>query len=187
MLFAWPGVSHAASLIDLQQQLERLMVQIESMKQETNRPLSATASCPKLGRSLQLGARGDDVRELQRFLATTGDFEEAELTQYFGVMTERALQRFQVRSGIVSSGSPSSTGYGSMGPATRRAIAKSCGETGSVGSDRGQPVAKQAVPPAPTITTNALDELMRDIDGIGAEGDALLIESAEPADTYIDE
>lgn len=44
-------------------------------------------------------------------------------------MTEIAVQRFQARMRLVMSGTPASTGYGAVGPATRAAIARECTRT----------------------------------------------------------
>ena len=68
---------------------------------------------------LELGSTGSDVTELQTFLARTASiYPEGLITGYFGQLTEAAVKRFQVAYGIVSSGSPSTTGYGRVGPTT---------------------------------------------------------------------
>ena len=46
-------------------------------------------------------------------------YPEGDITGYYGPATERAIQRFQTQHAIVSSGSPATTGYGSVGPSTR--------------------------------------------------------------------
>jgi len=95
-------------------------------------PLFASASlCPILTRNLARGSPGSDVRALQQFLAQdTAIYPEALITGYFGTMTERALQRWQARQGIVTSGSPLTTGWGVVGPKTRTLI-KKCQNTGT--------------------------------------------------------
>lgn len=75
-----------------------------------------------LSRVLQRGMEGEDVQSLQIFLTETGDYTYPEITGYFGSVTEEAVQRYQRRNGIVSSGTPVSTGYGVVGPKTRDAI-----------------------------------------------------------------
>lgn len=65
------------------------------------------------------GSRGANVSNIQAFLASTPSFyPEGLITGYFGTLTQAAVQRFQAFYGIVSSGSPSSTGYGRVGPST---------------------------------------------------------------------
>ena len=59
---------------------------------------------------------GGEVSKLQRFLGV-------DTTGYYGPQTEQAVQRWQAARGIVSSGSPETTGYGFVGPRTRSAMA----------------------------------------------------------------
>lgn len=68
------------------------------------------------------------VSDLQRFLSSTGDFTYPRITGYYGDATVAAVKRFQAREGIVSSGSPGTTGYGLAGPKTRERVRElSCG------------------------------------------------------------
>jgi len=46
-------------------------------------------------RDLSVGAKGEDVAALQRFLGDEGHYPEALITGYFGVLTKAALIRFQ--------------------------------------------------------------------------------------------
>lgn len=94
----------------------------------TSTPVSPISSqaCLILPRDLKNGdedaTTGGSVSPLQKFLKNTGDFTYPEITGYFGTATESALQRYQARAGIVSSGTPASTGYGVAGPRTRARI-----------------------------------------------------------------
>jgi peptidoglycan hydrolase-like protein with peptidoglycan-binding domain len=73
--------------------------------------------------TLDLGQSGSQVTELQTYLATdTNIYPSGLVTGYFGVLTQAGVQRFQVAQGIVSSGSPSTTGYGRVGPTTMARI-----------------------------------------------------------------
>ena len=81
-------------------------------------------------KQLKRGSKDEQVRELQRFLNQQG-FMVAEVgkpgspgneTTFFGPATERALQQFQTAQGIVSSGSPTTTGFGRLGPKTLKAV-----------------------------------------------------------------
>jgi peptidoglycan hydrolase-like protein with peptidoglycan-binding domain len=77
---------------------------------QTFAPITAQAS---------VGARGTNVSSIQTFLASNPAlYPEGLVTGYFGSLTQAAVQRFQAFYGIVSSGSPSTTGYGRVGPAT---------------------------------------------------------------------
>ncbi|NTV22718.1 MAG: hypothetical protein HGB03_04155 [Candidatus Yonathbacteria bacterium] len=72
---------------------------------------------------LDLGDRGAEVSELQTYLATdTAIYPSGLVTGYFGQLTQTGVQRFQTAQSIVSSGTPATTGYGRVGPATRAAI-----------------------------------------------------------------
>lgn len=70
--------------------------------------------------TLGRGSTGHDVLRLQEFLKTMSDmYPEGLVTGYFGVLTEKAVERFQTKHGIVSSGAPDTSGYGIVGPRTR--------------------------------------------------------------------
>jgi hypothetical protein len=87
--------------------------------------------CPVFEYNLYLGTRdattGGEVTELQKFLAEDPEvYPEGEITGYFGPLTEKAVQRWQARQGLVSSGAPDTTGYGVVGPQTRSTITRIC-------------------------------------------------------------
>lgn len=69
------------------------------------------------------------IARLQLYLKSTGDFS-AEPTGYYGPLTTKAVQSWQARNGLVSSGTPDTTGYGVLGPRTRAALkAATCTST----------------------------------------------------------
>lgn len=69
---------------------------------------------------------GGEVSKLQMFLAQTPHiYPSGLITGYFGPATEVAVQKWQAAAGVVSSGSPETTGYGYVGPKTRSLM--SCG------------------------------------------------------------
>jgi len=82
--------------------------------------------CLELNRNLALGARGGDVRQLQTYLQSEGFFNHSNLTEYFGPITQAAVQAYQRDRGIVSSGSAWTTGYGLVGPQTRARLGADC-------------------------------------------------------------
>ena len=68
---------------------------------------------------LKLGLENSEVRQLQELLAKdTGIYPEGKVTGYFGALTRKAVQNFQKKYGIVSSGNENTTGYGLVGPKT---------------------------------------------------------------------
>lgn len=73
--------------------------------------------------TLDLGSQGPQVTELQTYLATNASiYPSGLITGFFGSLTQAAVQRFQAAQGIVSSGSPETTGYGRVGPQTMNRI-----------------------------------------------------------------
>src|SRR3989344_5769365 len=132
----------APNAAQLQAQAQALLAQVAALQAQYSGNAAAaptgTGACPNLGRSLRRGISGDDVLRLQQFLARDPSvYPEAITSGYYGALTERAVQRWQVKYNIVSSGSPSSTGYGVVGPRTAAAIALLC-STGGYGGGSGQ-------------------------------------------------
>lgn len=78
-------------------------------------------------RYLGYGDYGNDVLILQQLLNKSNDTQVASIgvgssgneTTYFGLLTEKAVQKFQIKHGIVTSGTVQTTGFGSVGPKTR--------------------------------------------------------------------
>jgi peptidoglycan hydrolase-like protein with peptidoglycan-binding domain len=132
-LFFVPVV-HAQSIDELKAEINALLIQIKALETQIQAQLGLSAPsstsygrCPTLTRSLQNGMSGSDVTDLQTFLATDASiYPEKIISGYFGTLTESAVQRFQKRNAIVSSGTPDSTGYGSVGPMTRNVISNVC-------------------------------------------------------------
>ena len=90
----------------------------------------AYSNCPTISRALARGSSGTEVSQLQQFLSQDATvYPEGLVTGYFGALTERAVQRWQAQLGLVSSGSPSTTGYGTIGPRTRAAMRSTCSDT----------------------------------------------------------
>lgn len=72
---------------------------------------------------LDLGDTGEDVTELQTYLtANPLLYPSGMITGYFGGLTEGGVQQFQISQGIVSQGTPASTGFGRVGPTTMNAL-----------------------------------------------------------------
>ena len=105
------------------------------------------AHAAALTQTMDIGARGGDVTSLQTYLATNASIYPSGLvTGYFGPLTQAAVSRFQTAQGIVSSGTPETTGYGRVGPLTLARINSLMGE-GNISWDT-VPVLSQ-----PTIQT----------------------------------
>lgn len=68
---------------------------------------------------LDLGSTGSDVTELQTYLSTDSSLYPSKLvTGYFGPLTQSGVGKFQTVQGIVSNGTPATTGFGRVGPQT---------------------------------------------------------------------
>lgn len=81
--------------------------------------------------SLDFGSRGSQVTELQTYLATNASiYPSGLITGYFGPLTQAGVQRFQAAQGIVSAGTPETTGYGRVGPQTMARINSLLGSGG---------------------------------------------------------
>ncbi|MEN9413097.1 MAG: hypothetical protein RLZZ342_184, partial [Candidatus Parcubacteria bacterium] len=107
----------------LQKLLAVLVEQLAFLSvQKTSNPISESVIVSVPIAPLFPGAKDSttngDVSRLQRFLTGTGDYTYGEITGYYGPATRTAVERFQVRSGIVSFGNPETTGFGVVGPKT---------------------------------------------------------------------
>ncbi|MEK7107488.1 MAG: peptidoglycan-binding domain-containing protein [Patescibacteria group bacterium] len=107
-----------------------------AQNQATQQKVSVSAGlCPKPSGTLKRGSSGADVTRLQQFLARDKSiYPEGIVNGTYGPLTEKAVQRFQVKNGIVSSGTPDTTGYGAVGPRTAAAMAVGCTGAGTTGS-----------------------------------------------------
>ncbi|MEK7630484.1 MAG: peptidoglycan-binding domain-containing protein [Patescibacteria group bacterium] len=109
---------------------------------------------------LQRGSSHPEVRELQIALKSdVSIYPEGIVSGYFGLLTEKAVQRFQAKYGIVSQGNPASTGYGLIRKRTRTKL----NEVFSVGISpaptqlpviNNQPSPVFPVPPTSNTATN---------------------------------
>ncbi len=138
-----PFLAGAVTAEELDLQIQSLLAQISALRAQlgaTPSPASPPApaptypasqgnNCPQLTRALSLGARGQDVLQLQQFLIAQNLLGTDSATGYFGPLTEGAVQRWQTSHGIVSSGGAASTGWGSVGARTRSMIALNCNIT----------------------------------------------------------
>jgi len=86
----------------LQEQIQTLQQQIQQLREQQQ---TLHQEMLTLTRQLQEGMQGEDVKLLQKMLATDPDiYPEGLVTGYFGPMTKRAVQRFQEKAGIDQAG-----------------------------------------------------------------------------------
>lgn len=70
-----------------------------------------------------LGMENDRVINLQKMLAQDKNvYPEGITSGYYGTLTQRAVERFQIKYDIVKSGTPLTTGFGMVGPTTLKKL-----------------------------------------------------------------
>ncbi|MBI2612245.1 peptidoglycan-binding protein [Candidatus Kaiserbacteria bacterium] len=138
-----PSSASADTIAELQAQIQALLAQVVALQAQlgtqttsnsgTNSSIAApSAACIVLTNNLYVdiddSESDGEVSQLQTFLAQDFSvYPEARVTGYFGPATERAVKRWQTGNGVVSRGTPDTTGYGAVGPKTRAALARGCG------------------------------------------------------------
>ncbi len=149
-------------------------------------------------KTLVRGVKNTEVSTLQECLKKDPSiYPDGLVTGFFGSLTEKAVQRFQIREGIISSGSPDTTGFGLVGPKTRIKLIEFClikSADAYLKSDAGKSTQVQTEN-APTVS-NAQTEIKKFFKDIGvdeaqisSEGfsatvkDALLEVESAPLDT----
>lgn len=137
LLFAIPAFAYAddAQVQILMAQVAALNSQIASLQQKTS-VAPGIRLCVPPERNLSRGDSGDDVANLQIFLAHEPSlYPEGAIVGTFGPATERAVQRFQSQNNLVTSGTPETNGYGAVGPRTLALLQKqwNCGGTIGLG------------------------------------------------------
>jgi len=109
-------------ILQLTKQLKSIM---QARKQSSEAPKSNSAICT-LTRTLGRGMQGDDVAALQRFLVGEGVLSADGASGFFGALTERGVQEWQTKNGVIGHGSPSATGFGVVGVQTRAIMQRAC-------------------------------------------------------------
>ncbi len=133
--FANTGGVNLASLVELlisldiipPEKAEKARSYIANLQTPPPQSSNVAKCIPALGAPIAFGSRGEEVRVLQQQLAQdSAIYPEGEVTGYYGPATQRAVQRYQATYGVVTSGTPGTTGYGVVGPKTRKHLAKRC-------------------------------------------------------------
>ena len=113
----------AATNEELQAQITALLASIQLLQAQLTNQAPATVSSFNFTKDLTLGSKGDDVKELQKFLnakgyavAQTGAGSLGNETTTFGSLTKAALAKYQAAVGI-------SPAVGYFGPKSRAYVA----------------------------------------------------------------
>jgi len=101
--------------------VQLLSLRASTPTQTTN--VSSASAVNKLIGPLKPGDRSTQVTLLQQILATDkAIYPEGTVTGFYGNLTTKAVERFQCKYLLICSGSPSSNGYGLVGPKTTTKI-----------------------------------------------------------------
>ena len=118
---ALPTNPTASDLASIQAEIAAILTELQSIQAAQPTPQGVALGF-NFVRPLALGLRHADVSDLQTALKTDSSiYPEGLVTGYFGSMTLKAVQKFQEKYGIASSGKP---GYGTVGPKTRAKLNK---------------------------------------------------------------
>lgn len=175
-----PLFSFADTLSDLQTQLVTLQAQLAALKTSKTAPAptSSASYCPTFPRILSFGSSGSDVTQLQKFFISQNFLAARDGTGYFGALTQAAVRKWQAQYNIVSSGTPATTGYGTVGPKTRATIIQNCGTL--------QTLSQSSVYPSNIISFGAPFTLavgqLGIINGSYDDNDGVLLDSVDPLD-----
>ena len=121
----------AATTVELQAQIATLLAQIQQLQAQlgSTTGTSTAVSSYNFTRSLTVGSKGADVKELQKFLnsqgftvSSSGAGSSGNETENFGPATKAALIKFQAAKSI-------SPAAGYFGPITRSSVASLGGST----------------------------------------------------------
>lgn len=162
------GVSTSAPVSPVQSQTtSQIQAQIESIQQQIQALTGAPAVSAVFSLGLGKGDRGDEVKQLQQVLNSDPDTQIAESgigspgneTTLFGALTEKAIQRFQVKYGIAG---PGDVGYGYVGPKTRAKLNELSGGS----SAPAVPESPSSQVPAPSTTASMIDQIAAQIKAI---------------------
>lgn len=167
-----PQYTLAQTNAELQAQAAALLQKVEELQRQLglstasapSTSASAVVGCLSTSRILKPGMEGADVVALQKFLAKDASiYPEGLVTGYYGALTTAAVQRWQAKNNIVSSGTPESTGYGQVGPRTAATMNASCGAASPLAGGYIE-VTPVSGPPPLTVSVRATVNTVRSCD-----------------------
>lgn len=143
-----PFAAQAATSAEVLAQIAALTAQAEALRakiqEKLGNPIYTPASytsplskvpaeiraitCPSFTNSFGRGSTGAGITVLQQFLVAAGFLDQSSVSGRFGTTTEVAIKEFQTHEGIISYGTPESTGWGYVGARTRARITERCSQ-----------------------------------------------------------
>jgi peptidoglycan hydrolase-like protein with peptidoglycan-binding domain len=128
------AIQNLESQIDLLiKQISELQLRLIILKDQNS--INTNNSCTIFSRNLFFGSTditsAGEVSKLQKVLME-GVSSNLNITGIFEINTQKAVQALQTKYGVVSSGSPQTTGFGVFGPLTRSAVNNRCNNVDNV-------------------------------------------------------
>lgn len=155
------------------QTAEQVQSQIQSIQSQIQVLTSGTAAAFSTG--MGKGDSGSMVKQLQQFLNSDPDTRIAESgigspgneTTLFGALTEKAVQKFQVKYGIAG---PGDAGYGYIGPKTRAKLNDFSGGSATPSTPiTPESPSSQAPAQSSAATASMVDQITAQIEAIQAQ------------------
>jgi peptidoglycan hydrolase-like protein with peptidoglycan-binding domain len=117
-----------AGMAELQAMIQQLLAQVAQLQAQLSSAQGNTAVQFRFQNPLYLGLKNDDVRQLQMFLTSQGTaiYPETKITGYYGLLTRKAVIKFQLKYNIISS--EYGPGAGLVGIKTRAKINEMIGK-----------------------------------------------------------
>lgn len=118
-------------------------------------PTKTTTGTIIFTHNLWYGLKNSDITTLQQLLAKDPlIYPENIISGYYGILTRKAVERFQIKHGVVSGGTPGTTGFGVVGPKTRAKLNEVYGGTTSSLDTCSETVTKQTTVSSFKFTSN---------------------------------
>ena len=115
--------NHDAVYVAIKPENSNLFRQIKiPLRDKENSLVGSFVESPLITQSLAFGTSNDDVSLLQRFLMQRSYLHIPQETGYFGILTMLAVEQYQCDRGIVCGGDARTTGFGVVGPRTRKSV-----------------------------------------------------------------
>ena len=139
---AVPAPATVSKVADLKQQLAMVQAAIaQKIAQSSKSSPSEGSAVSIIAKNLGMGNRGKDVSTLQQLLGKDKDiYPEGTVSGYFGPATARAIQKFQLKYGVIKKATD--PGSGNLGPKTKAKLQEVFGSSASV------PAMSPVAPPA---------------------------------------